>query len=167
MACPKCESILPEEAKFCLSCGERISPPDPGRGPDDVSGTWLTEVLTSLGYEVQPVGTDGTLLGCRHPTRINVLLDIRRVIKTIGLMSPCGLKRSWGGGKSLDTALAKANDAQWRCTFTLDNDRDLRCTSFIHMGDRLTANDVDAGLTAMDECFWFAVRQSGLGDHLK
>jgi hypothetical protein len=130
-----------------------------------VTADWLLEVLRSGGYDAGKA--DGGAVFGKHPIRPNVILKVHQELGLITIQHYWTLKTTLGNQEALAEALNRANSQSWRDTFFVDRQGDLAVSSYITLGEEMSASEIGNFLERESSGFTTAIRDSGLTRFIK
>ncbi len=132
-----------------------------------VDGAWLRDVLSSCGYDAKLV--DARTVAATYPAgRPNVRLAVHHELELITIIHYWHLKKGgFGSHKDLMEKINKANSESWRDTFYIDSDGDLAVSSYITLGEQMSATEIRQFLEKESMGFATTVLHSGLVEHVQ
>ena len=169
MQCTRCGLDVPDDARFCMSCGLRIETPSTIRRPEDIDLDWVLKCMVSIGYDGEITETeDSKFIAARHEKHPNVFVELR---SNLGLVV-FSLFYSSVSGADLSNieflhAVNSFNVTSLRWTGWVADDSDFGANAEIALGTTMSEARFTQLLSNALDGFFGNVESSGLLPFLK
>jgi len=163
ITCPSCQTELPDNAAFCLSCGHAIEQETELKAPNEIDREWLMNVFVSDGYKCEETDESPLLFWARHEERMNASVRLYPALGLFSMASTWALKRSRRDEARVQGAVNTYNSSSLLWTAWIFQDQTTLGMSAIYtFSARTSPQRIKAYLDISNKVFFESLTDTGL-----
>lgn len=152
MQCESCKSDNPATSKFCSCCGKLLLANEDIKSSSEITLSWFSGVMKSLGYEIQDESEEDKTFLAKHANKPKIFISLKDTIITFYSLWTMK-KPGWGQKEKYLDAINKANKKNWFCACSLSNKMDgLEVTGMLFLTDKISSRDIASYVDLFISC---------------